>query len=364
MTDSKNETGTSMKAKKRHPKLGKETEALIAASIYDELDPGDRAKLEATLTKNPQARAEFIEMRTLAGVIPVEDIEFRGDLLPALRQQIAEHKQKQLAWLPLRWFAPFAVAGIVVGTVFTYGANPFGGGNATPATSPVPSAAGVAALPLHAMLEEADAQAANKNWIGARDTLNAAISKYPADTLGADARARLADLHFSKLHEYPQAYAEYQKLRDEFPQAFAASPLNVDRFNILAEAKADNYEALHMLDEARDSGADIFQQLEGLIARHPDTFVASLAVDSLREQIPVPKALSGESQVVALEAVRDRCTHPVAIAQVNMSLGRLYAGELGDVDTARSLYQSVAETGPVELARSAKEALSALALAQ
>jgi hypothetical protein len=248
--------------------------------------------------------------------------------------------------------------------VFTYGGGaPWGGASFNANPSPSLSAlAPIATLP--SLLEEADVHAANKDWQSARLALESFIAEHPGEDLAAQAQLKLADLHFTRLHQYPQAYAAYEQLRENFPQTFAGNPVNIDRFNLLAEAKAQNYEPLYLLDEARDSGADAFQKLEGLIAQQPNTFLASLAVDSMRDYIAVPKSMSDSAQVVALEAVRERCSNPVAVAQVNLSLARIYAGELGEVNTARDLYQSVANNGPDVLAQSARSALEEMAKAQ
>ena len=100
--------------------------------------------------------------------------------------------------------------------------------------------------------------------------------------------------------------------------------------------------------------------LESVVARYPGKLVATLAVDAMRSLACPPEGGEPAVRVAELETVRDRCTNPIAIAQLNLALGGLYWSELRDNERARAVLSEVAGRGPVVLEQRAQAALEAM----
>jgi hypothetical protein len=104
---------------------------------------------------------------------------------------------------------------------------------------------------------------------------------------------------------------------------------------------------------------DPFRMLEEVMAGNPGTHVARLALAKM-EALLMSEAEGTVPEVALLEAVRARCTNPIALAQVNLHLGDKYCDELNDAQRARQLYLEAAQGGSPELAVIASTALARL----
>ena len=323
---------------------------IIAASIYDDVSAEERAFLERHLSACAACRAEAESLRRVAEAISVPPAPFTGDLLPAVRQRLMEAPVRG-AWAGWRVALPVAAC-VMLAAIFGYTAWDGRG-------IPAPDVATVAAAtPMDAAIAAAQEQA-GKHFGRAVLTLREAIQAYPDDPRAGEAQLLLADLEFSHGQRYAEAFAAYDVLRSRYPQSWNASPGAVkDRYDLLAEARAENFEPLYQFDAARNSGGDAFAQLEKLVAKHPCKLVASLAIETMRELLCGPEENPApEKRIDAMEFVRDRCTDPVAIAQINVALGDLYWRDLRDAERARDAYTQAAGSGHMTLASVARAAL-------
>lgn len=328
----------------------RKVKGLIAASIYEDISPEDRAYLAAHLTACARCRVESEALSRVAHALPVtHPAPYTGDLLPAIRQRLAEAPGRR-AWIGWRMALP-AVTCLMLAAflgVMAWTPNP---------ASP-PDTAIMAASPLEAAMaaaREEGGQSFGKAMLALRE----AIQTHPDDSHAGEAQLFLADLEFNHGQRYAEAFAAYDTLRSHYPQTWNSSPTLVkDRYDLLAEARQENFESLYLFDAARNSGAESFAQLEKVVAKYPCKLVASLAMESMRERLCGPEdALPLESRIESMEVVRDRCSDPVAVAQINVALGDMYWHDLRDPVRAREVYSQAAGSGHMTLASLARAAL-------
>ena len=320
-------------------------EASIAASLYEPLPEAERVHLDAHLAQCGACRETAAALRTMTQEIPVPAVSADVDLWPALQARTTSRRGR------FHWslYAAAAVLFVVVGA------------NVARVTLSAPQgttpAAGVSG-PVAEALGRAEAFQQARDFAGALKTLQAALAAHPKDAEAGRAQAMLAELEFSHGQRYAEAYDAYAALKERYPQVWAANPKNADRFDLLSETKAARFQPLYDLAAAKNSGTDAFGQLEKIAAK-PDSFlVGALAVDAMREL--VGGADTGAGKVAALQRVRERCTDPVAAAQVKLALADAHWSELHDAGTARGLYDEVAQGPQPEAAKAARAALAKL----
>ncbi len=323
---------------------------IIAASIYDDASAEERAYLARHMTACAACRAEAESLPRVAGAIPVPPAPFTGDLLPVVRQRLMEAPARS-AWAGWRVALPVAAC-IMLAAIFGYTAWD-GRGMSGPDVATVATAS-----PMDAAIAAAMEQS-GQQFGKAVLTLREAIQAHPSDPRAGEAQLLLANLEFSHGQRYAEAFAAYDALRSRYPQDWNTSPGAVkDRYDLLAEARLENFEPLYQFDAARNSGGDAFAQLEKVVAKYPCKLVASLAIETMRERLCGPEdSAAPETRIDAMEFVRDRCTDPVAIAQINVALGDMYWRDLRDIERAREAYTQAAGSGHMALASVARAAL-------
>jgi hypothetical protein len=102
----------------------------------------------------------------------------------------------------------------------------------------------------------------------------------------------------------------------------------------------------------------VFAQLEKVVARYPGHDMVTTLAASDMYRIVEPGKAGSETKTAALEAVRDRCSDPIAIASLNLSLGDSFLKDMKDPSRARALYNEVARSPHETLAKRARQALS------
>ncbi len=330
---------------------------LLAASLYEALDTGDQTLLDRHLSACAACREHARQLSALRENIPVIPVEFTGDLLPVLRQRITEEPLRAPWW---RWALPVAACALL--TVFAgiwfssvQENSPASTFARTPVVVPSPAAA---SFPADTLLAKADTLREERDFAGALGVLAIVIKTDPRAPQAAEAQLRMADIEFSDLQRYPQAYEAYESVRNHYPGVWNVSPAAIkDRFDLLSEACGKDFEPLYALDAARREAATSFNDLEQLVVRYPGSLVASLAVGAMCEHIA---AEPGEAPVktAVLQKVRERCSAPVAIAQVDVALGDMYWRDLHEPHKAREYYTHAAGSPHAELARMARAALT------
>jgi len=313
----------------------------LAARLYEPLEAGERDALEAHLAQCAECRAAAAELTQLVASIPVRRAVLEEDLLPGVRARVAlAAPPRRHAW---RWAVPLAAAALVMlALAGIYRAQ-------SPGATVEPGQIARAGV-LAPVLEEAEMFMQRGQFNAAYQGLANALEAHPNDPDAGRAQLALAELEYSKFQQYDRAFAAYEALRTQYPDAFGADPENLRRFYLLEEARQHDFEPLYALDRARGS----FEQLEEIVGRYPATLAAERAVDSMWRAVGAAQGTG----LASLEAVRDRCRNPVAVAQVNMLLADRYWRELNDPKKARELLEQTAGSEHLALSQAARHALS------
>lgn len=313
-------------------------EKLMAAALYGGLSEKEEARMAAYFARHPEARAEFDALHNLVQKIPAETFEPPIDLLPGVRARLHDASPRRLRRaLPVAAGMAIAAAALVAALL----------PQAPAGYEPAPASA------LLGHLAEADALAYQEQFGTAAEVLRTALASWPSDPMADRAEARLAELaarqqdaaehYFEDLRRYPSAYEAYRTLQRSFPEAFAAQAQNAVRLDLLDEARQVRYASLERLDAARRGRTGVVEALEQVMAAYPSapgstapSRVAELAAEEIVRHLAESDAAGGpEPRLRALEAARSRCTHPLALAHVEVALGRYYLERRGDAAEAR-----------------------------
>ena len=339
---------------------------LIAASLYDDLTEVERTDLDGHLASCAACRAERDSLKKLKDCMADSVPPLDCDLAPALRRRMAQPTDSRLQTTDYRlrsWRLAFAAAAcLAVIALVSYSVYGPSIPNPKSEISNLKSQISDLKSPAATALDQAAVLAANRDFTGAYKVLKQVVEAHPADPMAAEAQLKCADIAFAELHWYPEAYTAYNTLWKDYYSVFSASPESEDRLDLLAEVreKDKDYAPLYALDAAGRGTDDKFAQLEKVVARYPATFVAHLAVNEMAELVAEQAQLTADTRVLAMERARDRCTDPVAVAQLKVELGQIYWKELNNPGKARDFFHEVAQSDNVVLAQLAKDALAGL----
>lgn len=333
---------------------------LMAQATYEELDPQDREALDRALERSKELRAEAEALGVLVDRIPREEVELGRDLVRAVRAGL----RAETAPLTSRRAHPVvsfaALALVLAGVGYMIAMRPPVAH--APGVAEAPAAPDEAASPVGIALLQARALMQERDYPNAYVTLDGALENAEDDASAGEARQLMADLAYSELRWYPQAFAGYDTLRVRHSSVFQSKPENLLHLNLLDEARGpdDSYASLNRLDAARRG--ESLDDFERLLGDYPATYVASLAADEMaRLSAKLDGAGAGEHwRVAAMESALARCTDPVARAQLKVEIGHLVSQEMNGADRARALYEEVAESEFTVLAELAQDSLERL----
>jgi hypothetical protein len=324
-------------------------EQLMAAAAYDDLTPEDIEALSKRTARDPKLAPEVEALQRFVTQLPNDPPPFEGNLLPAVRAQIAAAPQPTASFgrgrLTAYAFAAACVFG-VFGAVLYQPGNGQSVGNPSTATSQQNNLTETAMV-----LAEAGRMRDNGNAAGAYALLSDALNARPDDPYAAEAQLALASLAFEDLQWYREAEDAYDNFARNFTTAYLMhedTAAIAFRRNLLAEARASGYEPLYALMDAGNG----LPELESVLARHPAGFVAAQAAEQMLAAVP-----NAASDVEALEQVRAQCQDPVALAHLDVELAERYANDLGDGTRARALLEDVARRQESHYAALAAEKL-------
>lgn len=335
---------------------------LIAASVYETLPDRDEGRLRNHLAFCSSCR-ELAEVLTrTVRQIPSESPTLGYNLLPTIRERIEE--RTYAPWQrPVR-LGLAAMACCLAIFVALQGFRGFAPQSSVPAKSGIAdSDRDVSAM--ESALVAAAKQARDKQFTAAYKLLSDALDHDPKDANAGKAQDRLADIAFSDLGWYPQAYAAYEKLARDYPETLRASQEAVWRRNLLAEAREKDFAALYAIEAAARGGADAFGKLEQVVCSNPGTFTASHASERMASLVlndtPVPE---GENpHLFAMAKAREKCSQPVASVQFTLEMGLICWQELNETGRARDLFNEAANDAHTVLAQRefARQSLAQLA---
>lgn len=333
----------------------------MAAMLYDECDAQERRALEEHMQECPVCKREYDSLASLAHAIPRETPALDADLVPAIRRRLAAARPEKTP--AFRWRYAMAMTAvcvlIAVGAVYQF--LPANTSDTTVITAAIPAAPPPAPTALAAVLGNVETLTKQHNYSAAYIALKEGLAKAPQDPEAAKAQSMLADIAFSQLKWYPEAHEAYDRLAKDYASEFTSSREAISRRDLLAEARARDYAPLHALDAARRSTDGQFEKLEKVLAQYPGPIVASeVASDMARLAAAEVQDQSGSTHLAAMEHARDRCTSPVAVAQLNLEVGHIYLRELSNPDKARACYAEGAESDNPVVAETAKGLLARL----
>ncbi len=332
----------------------KRAKGLLAQSLYEELGEADRRTLETHLARCESCRTESESLGELVSAIPVDSAMEEVDLLPRVRAGLRDAPEP-IQRDRFRWVLAGAVAAMAL--VFTvFGMVPSDAPSDTVAQVNEDTPAPID--PLETVLAESAALDEQFNFSESYVVLSKALEESPEGGSARDVQQRIADLAFEELRWYSEAYAGYNALRAHHGKQFRSRVENINRLEMLDESRGVNadFASLYALDAARRS--EDFDSFETIISQYPATYVASLAADDMAHASLVVD--EDMTPLLAMETALNRCTHPIAIAQLKMELGRLHQTDGADLQKARALFEDVRDSGNTVLAKRASVALESL----
>lgn len=322
----------------------RDMQGTMAAALYEPLETAEQAALDQHLATCANCHAEYIQLQAMHQVLPAEEIPFEGNLLPALREELRNQPAAPSA--RNLWLAGLMAASAIVC---------FGGLYAVLSQSaPVDDLAYTPPAPTERILADAHQKVAADDITGAIALLKDARDSAEDHAMAGRLQLEIANIEFDVFHRYREAYDNYRLLQEEYVQAWTMSDAQIkERFDLLAEAQENNFEALYQIDNARNQGEAGLPILEQLMARYPGRTVA-------REALGAMVAMVNDEGISALEKVKQHCTNPVTVAQLDVHLGERYCTERLNPTLGRQLLQDVA-TGEHEVpAKMAQDVLARL----
>jgi tetratricopeptide (TPR) repeat protein len=314
-------------------------EALMAEALHGGLSDKDTGRLESHLARKPEARTEYETLREFIISIPKDPVEPPMDLLPGVRARLD-------AYRPSRWrrAAPAGIGVAIAAASIAVALIPY----SSPEAPPVQTSS------IMGHLAEADALAYQKKYATAAEVLRTAVAASPSDPMAVRAQVRLAEManrqqaladrRFETPGRYAAAYEAYRTLQRSFPKTFASNAQNVQRLDLLDEARHVRYASLERLDAARRKRTGVVEALEEVIAAYPSapgssapSLVASLAAEEMVNHLAQDADIadSPAPKLKALETARAQCSHPLALAQIEVAIGRYHLEDRGDPTAAR-----------------------------
>lgn len=328
---------------------------LLAQSLYEDLPAEERRALDEALERDPGLRAEAEALREFVRILPASPVDFEGDLRQAVLRELDEREQERRRYLP-HWaiaLAAFvAVAGAVVYWIVAH-----------PPAAVAPRVAQQVApevSPVEIALDRADALLRERQYARAYAVLAEATAGNPQDRRAGVAYQRMADLAYSELHWYPEAFAAYDVLRTDYVTQFERVPANFTRLNLLDEARGprQDYASLRALDAAKRDGS--FEALEEVVASHPATYVASAAAEEMAGLVAKEEGFVAEGRDLlrAMRMAQARSRNPVVKTQLQVETAHVAEDVLGNDSQARRIYEEVAQGSITVLAELAQKRLA------
>ena len=331
----------------------------MASALYSELDAAQRAELERCLAESPALRREFDALRRTVESIPKDPIELPIDLLPAIRRRIESSPAP--AFPRRRWGVP-AMAGLAAGLLIWFALGLPGTLQSRTNRGREASGQTWESTMVAQLIRETSALMAQGDNGNAMVVLQTVVEAHGDDPLAGEAQMQLAELFFGRLRRYREAFEAYRTLKMKYPAVFAGRPQNADRLDLLDECRKDDFAALHLLDAARNRRGMDLGLFEEVVARYPAHQVASIALKEMVDRVLMSGADLGDGppHLRALDHARRLCSNPVAVARLDLELGRGYWKHLQDMSSAQRLGRQAMESGNPQVAAMARAFLDEL----
>ncbi len=330
---------------------------LMISALYGEATPQEQELLESELQRNPSLRAEYDELRVALMAIPQTDpVPAHPPILPLVRSRL---RREQTAETRRQRAFPYAATLAAAAALALILAFPFLPNN--PSTSNGDRVSVENSL-LYNALRESLALKAQGDDENAVLLLKTAIESSPNDALAGQAQMELADILFDRMKRFKEAYDAYHTLKMNYPKVFSAHSLNIARLDLLDECRKDDFEGLYLFENARRAPRGELRPWENILARYPGSRIANLAMQEMVDRVLYEMAgtTGAEAQTELIEKLRARLTNPVAIAQLNLELGKTYWTRYADKQKAQLLAQEALKSENPEVVAMAQGFLQQL----
>lgn len=345
--------------RRKYRKALQEAGPLMAQAVYEPLAPKESARLKSLQEAFEDLEKEFDELKRVAGVVQLHEDKWTGDLLPVVRQRIAEEEAASARGTHVPAYA-IAAALTLLFTVGLYAVFMLSGDNgAATRQAAVPPALPTPETALVQVKETACELVARGETEQAAEMLERAIYEHPADTFHAEALLTLADIEYSYLQRYDRAYEAFKRLEQDHRDQFNRNWDHDKRVRLLSAALPDGFAPLRELEAAGRSD-DPLRGYEKILVEYPDTLWADEAMAHMARMVARDTNADPADTVEVLQRVRNACSQPVARDCIDLEIGNYYCDSLDDLERARSHYALAASSRHVALAAKAREALARL----
>ena len=342
----------------KYRKALREAGPLMAQKVYEPLAPEDAARWESLQREHDGLKREFNSLRHVAEVVQLREDKWTGDLLPALRQRIAEEEAAPARGLHVPAYAIAASLTVLI-SVGLYAVFMLSGDDGVSVRRAAAPAPPVPETTLVQAKETACDLVAQGETERAADLLEKAIYEHPKDAYHAEALLTLADIEYSYLQRYDRAYEAFKRLEQDHRDQFNSNWDHDKRVRLLSAALPDGFAPLRELEAAAKSDNPL-QGYEEVLVEYPDTLWADEAVTHMARLVARKTNADPADTVEVLQRVRNACSQPVARDRIDLEIGNYYCDSLDDLERARSHYALAASSRHVALAAKAREALARL----
>lgn len=335
----------------------REAGPLMTQSLYEPLSPDDEAKRDRLLAAFPELKTQFASFRRVCESIKLKEDQWAGDLLPALKEQLAMPARSRARTSHARAYAVAFVILVLFSAVlyamFMLGGEP----------GPGFQQAEREVMEDETALSRASVDACDLVALGepehAATLLADAIESYPDDRYHADAILMLADIEYTYLQRYERAFEAFKRLEQEHRDIYNRNWELDKRVRLLSAALPLGFEPLRELEAAAHSGEPL-RVYENILAQYPDKVWADEAMRHMGRLVARQSGVDPVDTVQMLQQVRGACDHPVALERIDLELGNYYCDSLDDPELARHYYSQAAASRHIALAAKAQEALARL----
>lgn len=335
----------------------REAAPMIAQELYEPLSPEDEQRLDELCRLFPKLNQERHSLKKVRKALVLSEDNWQGDLLPAIHEKLAvsrggyRHTRRANAYV-------FAFSLVILFSLALYGLFMLSDQNDT--FAPVAGQISPRAdTPLSRLGQDACDMVALGEAERASELLAQAIQEYPADPYHADALLTLADIEYTYLQRYERAYEVLKLLERDHRDIFNRNWDHDKRVRLLSAALPDAFTPIRELESAARSENPL-QGYEQVLAEYPDKIWADEALHSMTRLIARHANAYPTDTIQVLQQLRSVCTHPVALARIDLELGNYYCDSLDDLERARTHYAEAAASRNFALSAKAQEALARL----
>lgn len=331
---------------------------LMAQALYEPLSQAEEHKLQLLVERHPELAQEFESLKAFLPRITLQEDDWCGDLMPALRAQIEEQALLRRGVFSRRGINYVFVASALLLGCGLYAFFMLAGDNRTGTVTPSPLRTAQSASALQNELLAVHDFMNQGRYQEAAARLAQEVKLHPDDPAHADALLQLADIQYTHLQQYDKAYESYKELERSHRPVFNSHWDSNRQLRLLSAALPLNFQPLASLEAAARAESPL-HAYEHILTEYPEEIWGE---EALRAMTLLVSDGSGEApdQASALQRLSGMCTEPVALDRICLEIGHCYSDRLANREQARDYFRRAAESRHLALANCAREALAHL----